>query len=177
MKASSPRFDALVAGLCDWGIEDMVYVPSSHSAPVIRGLASAGVRAVMANREEEAVGIAGGLSLAGRRAAIIMQDNGFGNALTALATFANAYHVPLPIFANGRGGPGEYNAMIHSISEAVPSLLRAIGVRVEELNPSQNPAEWRVSAAATAQLAQMQRRPIVTLFEALHPARTIGDAR
>jgi sulfopyruvate decarboxylase subunit alpha len=177
VKVSNPRFDALVTGLRDWGVQDLVYVPSSHSAPVIRGLARAGVRAVMANREEEAVGIAGGLSLAGRRAVIVMQDNGFGNALTALATFAGAYHVPLPVFANGRGGPGEYNAMIHGISEAVPALLRAIGVRVEELTPSQSPEAWRMSASAAAELAWMQHRPVVTLFEALHPALALGGAR
>jgi sulfopyruvate decarboxylase subunit alpha len=87
MREANSRLTALVEGLSDWGIEYFVYVPSSHSAPVIRGLISAGVSNVMANREEEAVGIASGLALTGKKTAIIMQDNGFGNALTALATF------------------------------------------------------------------------------------------
>ncbi len=49
-----------------------------------------------------------------------MQDNGFGNALTALTTFAVSYHLPLLIVANTRGGLGEYNSMIHTISAPVP---------------------------------------------------------
>jgi sulfopyruvate decarboxylase subunit alpha len=170
MKESNQFFDAVVQGLIDWDIEVLVYVPSSHSAPVIRSLKAHGVRAVMANREEEAVGIAGGLAMVGRRAAIVMQDNGFGNAITALATFAVQYHAPIPIFANGRGGPGEYNAMIHSVSEAVPDLLRAVGIRVERLGVSDDADVWRQTVAATSRLAEMQHRPIVTIFEALHPS-------
>jgi sulfopyruvate decarboxylase subunit alpha len=174
MKESNQYFDAVIDGLLDWELEMLVYVPSSHSAPVIRGLQARGIRAVMANREEEAVGIAGGLAMVGRRAAIVMQDNGFGNAITALATFAVEYHAPIPIFANSRGGPGEYNAMIHSVSEAAPQLLQAIGVRVERLGVSDDPGVWRQSVAATARLAQMQHRPIVTIFEALHPSLAVA---
>jgi sulfopyruvate decarboxylase subunit alpha len=121
------RSDAVVEGLGDWGIEAFVHVPSSHVAPVIQGLEAAGVNGILANREEEGVGIAGGLALAGRKVALVIQDNGFGNALTALTTFAKAYHLGLPIVANTRGGLGEYNAMIHSFSEAVPDLPRASG--------------------------------------------------
>lgn len=170
MKASNAFLDALVAGLLEWGVTDFVYVPSSHSAPVIRGLEAAGVRSIMANREEEAVGIAGGMRLAGAKVAIVMQDNGFGNALTALTTFAQAYHVGIPIYANTRGGLGEYNSMIQSISEPVPSLLAAIGIRVETLGVRDSVDIWRLSARAAAELSAMQHRPVVTLFEALHPA-------
>jgi sulfopyruvate decarboxylase subunit alpha len=167
---SEPHFEAIADGLVDWGAEAFVHVPSSHAAPVIRALQARGVRSLLANREEEAVGIAGGLALAGTRAAIVMQDNGFGNALTALATFAAAYHVPLPIFANTRGGPGEYNAMIHAFSDAVPDLLRALSIRTERLGPGGSPAVWRVTARAAADLAVIGRRPVVALFDALHPA-------
>lgn len=170
MKDSNQYFDAVIQGLLDWELEILVYVPSSHSAPVIRGLQAQRIQTVMANREEEAVGIAGGLAMVGRRATIVMQDNGFGNAITALATFAVQYHVPIPIFANSRGGPGEYNAMIHSVSEAAPDLLHAIGIRVEQLGVSDDPSVWRQSIAANSRLAQMQHRPIVTIFEALHPS-------
>lgn len=169
MKPTNSRLSALVSGLQDWDIEIFVYVPSSHAAPVIRGLEDAGIKSVMANREEEAVGIAGGLALTGKRVAIVMQDNGFGNALTALGTFALSYHTGFPIFANSRGGLGEYNSMIHSISEAVPDILTRLGIRVERLGISDTPDVWRTSTTAAARLSQIQHRPIVTLFEALHP--------
>jgi len=169
MKEANSRLSALVDGLFDWGIEQLVYVPSSHSAPVIRSLDARGIPNVMANREEEAVGIAGGMALTGKKVAMVMQDNGFGNALTALATFANSYHIGFPIFANTRGGLGEYNAMIHSISDAAPDLLKNLGIRVENLGISDSVEVWRSSTTAVSKLAVIQRRPIVTMFESLHP--------
>jgi sulfopyruvate decarboxylase subunit alpha len=169
MKEANSRLSALVDGLFDWGIEQLVYVPSSHSAPVIRSLEARGIPNVMANREEEAVGIAGGMALTGKKVVIVMQDNGFGNALTALATFANSYHIGFPIFANTRGGLGEYNAMIHSISDSAPDLLKKLGIRVENLEISDSVEVWRSSTAAVSKLAVIQRRPIVTMFESLHP--------
>ncbi len=169
-RPSNPSIDAAVDGLSDWGIETFVHVPSSHSAPLIRALQARGVTDVLANREEEAVGIAGGLAMTGVKAAIVMQDNGFGNALTALTTFAAAYHVGVPIVANTRGGLGEYNAMIHVFSEHVPALLAAVGIRVDTLGPADPPHLWRTTVRASAELAVMTRRPIVTLLDVLHPA-------
>jgi sulfopyruvate decarboxylase subunit alpha len=174
MKEAGPHLQAIVDGLYDAGITTFCHVPSSHSAPVIRGLEAKGLHAILANREEEAVGIVGGLRLAGVPAALVMQDNGFGNALTALATFAVAYHIGFPIIANERGGPGEYNSMIQSISNAVPDLLKSIGIRVERLGPADPIPHWRILSRSTAELSAIQRRPIVTLFAALHPALEAG---
>ena len=70
------------------------------------------------------------MNLVGHRSVVLMQDNGFGNALTAIATWAGAYHLPLPIFANSRGGLGEYNSMIHTISGPADALLGPLGVPV-----------------------------------------------
>lgn len=165
--------NAVVEGLLDWGIEDFSYVPSSHIAPVVRPLQERGVRSHLAAREEEGVGLAGGLVLGGRKAALLMQDNGFGNALTALATFANAYHVGMPVISNARGGPGEYNAMIHTFSERVPDLLHALGIRVELLGPSDPKGVWQSTTRAAAELAVVTRRPVVVLLDLLHPG--IGE--
>lgn len=173
MSGSTWASNAVVEGLLEWGIEDFAYVPSSHIAPVVRPLQAHGVRSYLVSREEEGVGLAGGLVLGGRKAALLMQDNGFGNALTALATFAKAYHVGLPVIANARGGPGEYNAMIHSFSEAVPDLLGALGIRVEQLGPSDPRRVWQATTRSAAELAVMTRRPIVVLLSLLHPG--IGE--
>ena len=169
MSDAHARSAAVVAGLVDAGVEAFAYVPSSHVAAIIRGLADAGVRGLLVNREDEAIGVAGGMVLGGRRVAVVMQDNGFGNALTALTTFAKAYHVGLPIVANTRGGLGEYNAMIHSISEGVGGVLGAAGIRVERLGPAEPPALWRTTTAAVAEHAAMTRRPVVLLADVMHP--------
>src|SRR5437762_10296867 len=76
--------------------EWIIQIPSSTLKTIIDAQSERmGVRAFPATREEEAVGIASGLALAGRRVMLIVQDNGIGNALTALTTFPQAYHVPL----------------------------------------------------------------------------------
>jgi sulfopyruvate decarboxylase subunit alpha len=161
--------DAVVDGLGDWGIETFAYVPSSHVAPIITTLLQRGVEGILCNREDEASAVAGGLALAGRRVALIIQDNGFGNALTVLTTFVKAYHVSVPIFANTRGGPGEYNAMIHAFSDAVPELLRAAGIRVERVGAGQSPAVWRRCASSVCELAGTTHRPVALLMDVMHP--------
>lgn len=162
--------DAIVDGLIDCRVQSFVYVPSSHVAPMIRHLLERGIPGHLANREDEAVAIAGGMILGGARTVLLMQDNGFGNALTALTTFVKAYHVGLPIVANTRGGLGEYNAMIHTFSEAVPDLLHAAGIRAEPLRPSDPPVVWRATTSAAVKLATDTHRPVVVLADVMHPA-------
>ena len=59
--------------------------------------------------------------------------------------------------------------MIHTISEPAPDLLRKLNIRVEQLGISDSPEIWRSSTCAAAKLAVIQRRPVVTMFESLHP--------
>jgi sulfopyruvate decarboxylase subunit alpha len=168
--AQRSRFsDSLAEGLLDWGLDGYVYVPSSHIAPVIERLQEAEVPAYLANREEEGVGIAGGMALFGRRVALLMQDNGFGNALTALTTFTAAYHIALPVVANTRGGLGEYNSMIHTFSDRVPQMLRAAGLKVEELSPADPPEIWHATGKAAGELCTTTHRPVVLLADVMHP--------
>ena len=161
--------EAVLDGLGDWRLERFVHVPSSHVAVLIAGLEARGVPGLLANREDEAMGIAGGLRLTGARTAVVMQDNGFGNALTALTTFVKAYHVGLPVVANTRGGVGEYNANIHAFSAGVPAMLAAAGVHVERLGPAHEPPAWRSTVRGACELAQTTHRPVVVLLDLLHP--------
>jgi sulfopyruvate decarboxylase subunit alpha len=153
----------------------VAYVPSMSIAPIIldvegaeesRVLADGGrLRVFPVSREEEAVGIIGALPLAGKFGVILMQDNGFGNALTALTTFAESYHLPLLIVANTRGGLGEYNSMIHSISAAVPSMLAAARIPVFRLDRTHTPTGWGATVAEAGKHARMTHRPVVVLME------------
>ena len=123
----------------DTATRAVAHVPSSAIAPMILDLldrtGQEGVpELIPTGREEEAVGVVGAMNLVGHRSVVMMQDNGFGNALTAIATWAGAYHLPLPIFANSRGGLGEYNSMIHAISGPVHDLLKPLGVPVFDLD-------------------------------------------
>ncbi|MFD9891793.1 thiamine pyrophosphate-binding protein [Amycolatopsis sp. NPDC059027] len=146
------------------------YVPSVSVAPVITELVEAdggaggrSARVFPLSVEEEAMGVLGALPLAGKFGAIVMQDNGFGNALTALTTFNLAYHLPLLIVANTRGGLGEYNSMIHTVSQHVPRLLDAVGLRFFELDRRSGPADWAAVTEEAGEHARMTFRPVVVL--------------
>lgn len=146
------------------------YIPSVTVAPVINELVSldGGTEGVSArvtplSREEEAVGVVGATALSGGLGGIVMQDNGFGNALTALTTWTVSYHLPLLVFANTRGSLGEYNSMIHSISGPVPRLLEATGIHFLELDRRSNSEDWGAVVKEAAHHAQMTFRPVVVL--------------
>lgn len=161
---------AVATGIWKGGVDYVGYVPSVTVAPVINELVETdggengrSSRVFPLSREEEAVGVLGALPLAGKLGAIVMQDNGFGNALTALATFPLSYHLPLLIFANTRGSLGEYNSMIHSISQHAPALLRQLGMQVVELDRRSDANDWEDVVAEAGNHATMTYRPVVVL--------------
>ena len=173
MSLPERRRAGVVTALREMECDLIAYVPSNTIADIITGLEKDGPRTFPVSREEEAVGIIGALPLAGKFGAIVMQDNGFGNALTALTTWAVAYHLPLLIVANTRGGLGEYNSMIHAISENVPGLLAGSGIPVFALDRRTGPEDWRGTVAEAGKHARMTHRPVVVLMEFFE---TAGEA-
>lgn len=160
---------AVAEAIRDAGVDMVGYVPSVTIAPVIKHLIAAeeqpgpSPRVIQLSREEEAMGVLGALAFTGRLGAVVMQDNGFGNALTAMTTFLQSYHLPLLIFANTRGGLGEYNSMIHSISQPMPGVLRAFGFPVFEIDHSLDEQRWGQVVREAAVHAEMTYRPVVVL--------------
>lgn len=165
MQPPETRAGAVAGALERCELDLLAYLPSNSIAGIIDRLRGGDKpRAFPVAREEEAVGIVGGANLAGRRGAILMQDNGFGNALTALTTWAVAYHVPLPIIANTRGGLGEYNSMIHTFSEHAPQLLRDVNIPVHTLDRRSSADDWAMVVTETVKHAWMTTRPVVVLM-------------
>jgi sulfopyruvate decarboxylase subunit alpha len=162
--------EAVADGIWGAGAGRVGYVPSVTVAPVINALVAAdggtgGVsdRVTPLSREEEAIGLLAAVALTGGLGAVVMQDNGFGNALTALTTFPLAYHLPLLVFANTRGGLGEYNSMIHSVSQPMPAILRAAGLPVMELDRRSGTGAWLDTVREAGVHAVMTYRPVVVL--------------
>ncbi|HET6152105.1 MAG TPA: hypothetical protein VFE15_04065 [Marmoricola sp.] len=111
-------------------------------------------------REEEGVAVAMGLELAGARPVMIFQDNGIGNLLTSLLTLPQAYHVPVFGVITRRGGLGEYNSMIHTISERSEALLDAAGVRWFQLD-ARTPVElWPREIERAWRFSRTTHRPV-----------------
>jgi sulfopyruvate decarboxylase subunit alpha len=114
-------------------------------------------------REEEGVAIASGLELAGRRPVLIFQDNGVGNLLTVLQTVPQAYHVPLFGVVARRGGLGEYNSMIHTISERTEAILDAAGVRYFSLDARTPIEAWAPEIHRAWVYSRTTHRPVFVL--------------
>jgi sulfopyruvate decarboxylase subunit alpha len=114
-------------------------------------------------REEEGVVVAAGLEIAGRRPVLIFQDNGIGNLLTALLTVPQAYHVPLFGIVSRRGGLGEYNSMIHTVSERSQALLDAANVRWFQLDARTPVESWAPEIHRAWTFSRTTHRPVLVL--------------
>ena len=114
-------------------------------------------------REEEGISILAGLALADRRALMIFQDNGIGNLLTSLLTFPQPYHLPIFCVVTRRGGLGEYNSMIHTISERSEALLDAAHVRFVQLDARTPIEDWAGTIERGYAFAVTTHRPVFVL--------------
>ena len=162
------RSRAIIDGLEEIDPDFVLHLPSSTLKLVLEHFISGpgaqpGRRVFPIPREEEGISILAGLSLARRRAVMIFQDNGFGNLLTSLLTFPQPYHLPLFGIVTRRGGPGEYNSMIHTISERTEALLDAADVRFIQLDSRTPVSEWAASIVKAHEFSITTHRPVFVL--------------
>lgn len=169
---TSARAQAVVQGLERIAPTHVLWLPSSTLKGVIdhveRRAKEGAYVSFPLTREEEGIGIAGGLALAGARPLLVVQDNGLGNALTALTTFAQPYHLPLLLIVSQRGGLNEYNSMIHTLCERVDEIVDAAGLRSFKLDERVPVSRWATTVVAAWEHAQMTHRPVVLLTNLLY---------
>ena len=166
MSSPPERSQAVLAGLDAIGLDVVLHLPSSTLAAVIREIEARPVpRSFPVTREEEAVGIASGLALAGKKAALVIQDNGIGNLLTALNTFPLAYHLPVFLVVSRRGGLNEYNSMIHLFCERVEAIADAAGLRYWSLDGRVPIELWASTIAKGFEHSVLTRRPVAVFVD------------
>ena len=125
MKEASQRqmFDLLVHK----GIENFIGVPDSTMKYFIsQGLKKKKI--LVATREDEAIGIAVGMSLSKQNSLVFMQNAGFANSISTITSLVQLYEVPI-IFLIGWRGYLKNDAPEHSkIGKIQPKLLKAVGM-------------------------------------------------
>lgn len=137
--ANSPILDwqkAVAGTFLDYAVSAVSYVPDSRLNGILRSLDGTAVNLRSLTREEECVAYACGQRMANRRAAVMMQSSGLGNAVNALATLAVPYRLGVPLLISMRGTLGETNPSQIPIGRATKGILAELGIQTFSLADS-----------------------------------------
>lgn len=118
-------------------------------------------RYVPAVREDVALGLAAGCSLAGRKAVVIMQNSGLGVSVNALASLHWLYRIPALLLITWRGHLGRDAPEHHLMGEKMHELLATIEVPAFDLGVDRLEATLR---EADARLGET-RRPVALVVK------------
>src|SRR6201994_4690172 len=102
--------------------------PCSFLTPLINGvLSDPALSYVSAASEGEAVAIAAGAWLAGRRTVVMCQNSGLGNAVNPLTSLNAPFQIPTLLVATWRGQPGLADEPQHALMGRIThDLLRLV---------------------------------------------------
>ncbi len=140
MAVESDDFATMLAGI---GVKAVAGVPCSLLKAAIAAVQMhPELSYVTASNEGPALGIACGHELAGRRAAVILQDSGFGNLINPLTSLALTYGLaPLLIVSrhDGRTDEAQHRAM----ASLTDSIIADLGLGQVWLRPETNVDQLR----------------------------------
>ncbi len=107
------------------GFDFYVGVPCSFLDPFInRAMTHLDLNYVAAASEGEAVAIASGAWLAGRKTVVMFQNSGLGNAVNPLTSLNYPFRIPSLLITTWRAGPGLKDEPQHELmGEITPDLL------------------------------------------------------
>ncbi|MFG2337311.1 phosphonopyruvate decarboxylase [Streptomyces yangpuensis] len=110
-------------------------VPCSFLGPVISCLeAEHPQEYIIAANEGEAVALAAGAVLAGRRPVVILQNSGLGNTVNPLTSLCHTLRLPVLLLVTWRGRPGRPDEPQHELMGRITQdMLTSMGVRNEVL--------------------------------------------
>lgn len=99
-------------------------VPCSFLTPFINYVIGArGLSYVSAANEGDAVALAAGAVIGGRRAVAMMQNSGLGNAVSPLTSLTHTFEIPLLIICTHRGAPGVSDEPQHALMGTITERL------------------------------------------------------
>ncbi len=118
------------------GFDFYTGVPCSFLTPLINGvLSDRSLHYVGAASEGEAVAIAAGAWLAGRRTVVMCQNSGLGNAVNPLTSLNFPFRIPTLFVTTWRGEPGLKDEPQHELmGEITHDLLRLMRLPVEDVS-------------------------------------------
>ena len=122
--------DAFLEPAQERGFSFYAGVPCSFLTPLInRVISDPALNYVGAASEGEAVAVAAGAWLAGRRTVVMCQNSGLGNTVNPLTSLNHPFRIPTLLIVTWRGQPGLKDEPQHELmGEVTGSLLDAIAI-------------------------------------------------
>ncbi len=122
--------DAFLEPARDRGFSFYTGVPCSFLTPLInRVISDPALGYVGAASEGEAVAVAAGAWLAGRRTVVMCQNSGLGNTVNPLTSLNHPFRIPTLLIVTWRGQPGLRDEPQHELmGEVMGSLLDTISI-------------------------------------------------
>lgn len=157
-------------------------VPCSILDPLIDGFErSDAIDLVTASSEGEAIGVAVGAWLAGRKPIVLCQNSGLGNAVNPLTSLAWPAAAPMLMFVSWRGEPGRADAPQHELMGRITlALLGLLEIPTEPL--PRDPDEVDASLDRAEASMAVRRRPWAfvvrrgSVTQAGPPSRAVSSA-
>lgn len=84
---------------------------------------------IITTREEEAIGIATGMSLSKSNSLVFMQNAGFANSISTITSLVQLYEIPLVLLIGWRGYLPDDAPEHLKIGKIQPDLLKIIGLK------------------------------------------------
>lgn len=123
------RAKILVNALIKEGINFATGVPCAVQKFIIKEIEeSPSILHVPAVREGEAIGIATGASIAGKKVVAYMQNSGFLNSIHDINSLLLSYRIPVLFLVTWRGAPGE--DAVHHIPDGKMFLKVLVEMRI-----------------------------------------------
>ena len=99
---------------------------------------------IISTREEEAIGIAVGMSLSNSSSLVFMQNAGFANSLSAITSLVQLYQIPIILLIGWRGFLKKDAPEHKKIGKVQPKLLKTLNLESKILDEKnwKNSCDW-----------------------------------
>lgn len=139
------------------GIKNFIGVPDSTMKYFIdEGLKKNKI--LITTREEEAIGIASGMSLSGEKSLVFMQNAGFANSLSTITSLVQLYKIPMILLIGWRGYLKNDAPEHEKIGKIQPKLIKTIGLKSKIIN------EKNLNEASNWALSELKKGKLVGLI-------------
>ncbi len=148
------------------GFDFYTGVPCSFLTPLINGVLNdrESLHYVGATSEGEAVGIAAGAWLAGRRPVVMFQNSGLGNAVNPLTSLNAPFHIPALLVTTWRGQPGLADEPQHKVmGQITQDLIALLGLEQEPFPKTD--AELGAALARASDSQALRALPFALVME------------